>query len=142
VASKIYGPAGDPGAPPGTQQITLVPYHELEHDADETKVDTGGNIGPMLSRSNYAFNDGNAVLSQGTANVFADGDDLGWDRSGTTGRASGANTPALNSSLRNRQAPPRAARGTPPLQQPRALWAPANEEIETVPPPPPRPTQH
>lgn len=141
AASKIYGPAGDPDAPAGTQQVTLIPYHDPAETSPESTFPSQ-NVGPELARTNYAFSDTRAArLEQGTANVFGEEDDL---RSGMSGGPSLIGTPAMGVSRLPGEAGLRSRRGpgnvTPPLpgqgqQQSQAHWAPANEEIEMVQPP-------
>lgn len=142
AAAKIYGPGGDPNAPGGPQQVTLVPYH----DPSAPQSPAPAIYEPEPERTDYAFSDARAArIAQGTANVFGDDDDM------RHGGVSGIATPAaglsrlnLNAGLDSAESTLRSRKGTttPPGPSPTGgqtqthdkppKWAPANEEIEMV----------
>lgn len=70
AAVKIYGPAGNPDAPPSTKQVTLVPWEEVHSEGFKfpEPVDTG--------RTNWQFSDKNAALANETANIYGEDQEI------------------------------------------------------------------
>ncbi|KZV95105.1 hypothetical protein EXIGLDRAFT_672416 [Exidia glandulosa HHB12029] len=70
---KIYGPSGDPAAPAGVQQVTMVPYEppaEAGHQRAPTLEE------PLIPRGNYNLADKNAVIADDSLDVYDERDEL------------------------------------------------------------------
>lgn len=104
----MFGPGGDPNAPPAApQEITLVPYNDakdaplfpvaqsVHSGQDHMTADAGG-------RTQWAFSDTRAaLLGSGSGNVFGEEDDLraAPDAIGSGGaRTPGMPVPSTNAS--------------------------------------------
>lgn len=69
---QIYGPTGDPAAPPGVQHVTMVPFEP----ADSKVAAPTAMPEPLIPRGNYNLTDKNAVIADDSLDVYNERDEL------------------------------------------------------------------
>jgi hypothetical protein len=70
---QIYGPSGNPSAPPGIQHVTMVPY---EPPTPAPHVAPSSMPEPLIPRGDFNLADKNAVIADDSLDVYDERDEL------------------------------------------------------------------
>ncbi|KAG6837735.1 hypothetical protein H0H93_003537 [Arthromyces matolae] len=71
---KIYGPSGNPNAPPAVSHYTAVPYDEIK--AKERKEAGNASKSPEMPSDGWKLTDKNTMIGDGSTDIFDEGDEL------------------------------------------------------------------
>lgn len=127
--AKVFGPSGDPDAPAaGPQKVQLIPYEE-EHQSPSAPAPA---FPDANTRTNFNLTDShNAMLSQGTGNIFGDESEVRMPVP-TTGSSNNSGSTLNDSDVRP------GLRGAGSAQQDAVLRSRTQAQLQPQPPQPVR----
>jgi hypothetical protein len=73
---KIFGPGGDPNAPPDPTEYTQVPWDEVRAKKEKAAHPEATAREPLIPRSNYQLTDKNQVVLDQSQDVFGEAKDM------------------------------------------------------------------
>jgi len=73
---KIFGPPGDPNAPPDPTEYTLIPWDEVRAKKEEAAHPEQATREPLIPRGSYKLTDKNQIVLGQSQDVFGEGKEL------------------------------------------------------------------